>query len=98
MRNMYNLYQIDSFTKEKIKGNPAGVITNAEGSLGAYLVHHNIFKHDNSVFNFKAKQEETIGRTGIIEVDVRIENQQPIEVKVSGSAVIVFKTELSLED
>lgn len=98
MRNMYNLYQIDSFTKEKIKGNPAGVITNAEGSLGAYLVHHNIFKHDNSVFNFKAKQEETIGRTGIIEVDVRIENQLPIEVKVSGSAVIAFKTELSLED
>ena len=29
MRNMYNLYQIDSFTKEKLKGNPAGVITNA---------------------------------------------------------------------
>ena len=31
MRNMYNLYQIDSFTKEKLKGNPAGVITNADG-------------------------------------------------------------------
>ena len=50
------------------------------------------------MFNFKAKQGETIGRTGIIEVDVRIENQQPIEVKVSGSDVIVFKTELLLED
>lgn len=74
------------------------VTGNANGPLGAYLVHHNIVKHDNSVFNFKAKQGETIGRTGIIEVDVRIENQQPIEVKVSGSAVIVFKTELSLED
>lgn len=98
MRNRYNLYQIDSFTKEKIKGNPAGVITNAEGSLGAYLVHHNIVKHDNSVFNFKAKQGEAIGRTGIIEVDVKIENQQPIEVTVSGRAVIVFKTEMSLED
>jgi len=27
----YNLYQIDSFTKEKFTGNPAGVITNAGG-------------------------------------------------------------------
>ncbi|MBU1178211.1 PhzF family isomerase [Patescibacteria group bacterium] len=27
----YNLYQIDSFTTEKFTGNPAGVITNAEG-------------------------------------------------------------------
>ncbi|MDD9147914.1 MULTISPECIES: PhzF family phenazine biosynthesis isomerase [unclassified Sporolactobacillus] len=27
----YHLYQIDSFTKEKFKGNPAGVITNADG-------------------------------------------------------------------
>ena len=27
----YRLYQIDSFTKEKLLGNPAGVITNAEG-------------------------------------------------------------------
>lgn len=27
----YNLYQIDSFTKEKFSGNPAGVITNADG-------------------------------------------------------------------
>ena len=40
MRNMYNLYQIDSFTKEKLKGNPAGVITNANGPIGAYIVHH----------------------------------------------------------
>lgn len=25
------VYQIDSFTKEKFKGNPAGVVVNAEG-------------------------------------------------------------------
>lgn len=28
---IYNLYQVDSFTKEKFSGNPAGVITNADG-------------------------------------------------------------------
>ena len=31
MIRKYNLYQIDSFTKEKFAGNPAGVITNADG-------------------------------------------------------------------
>ena len=27
----YNLYQIDSFTKKKFLGNPAGVVSNADG-------------------------------------------------------------------
>lgn len=31
MARKYNLYQVDSFTKEKFTGNPAGVISNADG-------------------------------------------------------------------
>lgn len=31
MSRNYNLYQIDSFTKAKFSGNPAGVITNSDG-------------------------------------------------------------------
>lgn len=31
MTRKYNLYQVDSFTKEKFTGNPAGVISNADG-------------------------------------------------------------------
>lgn len=31
MERKYRLYQIDSFTKKKLSGNPAGVITNADG-------------------------------------------------------------------
>ena len=27
----YRIYQVDSFTKEKLTGNPAGVVTNADG-------------------------------------------------------------------
>lgn len=27
----YQIYQVDSFTKERFSGNPAGVVTNAEG-------------------------------------------------------------------
>lgn len=79
-----------------IKEDP--VTGNANGPLGAYLVHHNLVKHNNSLFRFKAKQGEAIGRPGIIEVEVKIEDKEPVEVKVSGNAVIIFKSELSLND
>ncbi|PJI08588.1 MULTISPECIES: PhzF family isomerase [Clostridium] len=75
-----------------IKEDP--VTGNANGPLGAYLVYYNLVNHDNSVFKFKAKQGEAIGREGIIEVEVKIENKKPVCVKVSGNALIVFKSEL----
>lgn len=74
------------------------VTGNANGPLGAYLVHHNLVNHNNSSFKFKAKQGETIKRPGIIEVEVKVEYKEPLEVKISGKAIIIFKTELSLED
>lgn len=74
------------------------VTGNANGPLGAYLVHHNLVKHYNSLFKFKAVQGEAIKRQGIIEVEVNIEKNEPIEVKVSGNAVIAFKSELLLND
>ena len=27
----YRVYQVDAFTREKFRGNPAGVVSNAEG-------------------------------------------------------------------
>ena len=72
------------------------VTGNANGPLGAYLVHYNLVKHNNSIFKFKAKQGEDINRAGIIEIEVTIKDNEPSEVKVSGNAVIVFKSELVL--
>jgi PhzF family phenazine biosynthesis protein len=72
------------------------VTGNANGPLGAYLVHHNLIKHNNSLFKFKAKQGEAMKRPGIIEVEVKIEDKEPIEVKVSGKAVIVFQSEITI--
>lgn len=72
------------------------VTGNANGPLGAYLVHHNLVKHNNSLFKFKAKQGEAIGRPGVIEVEVKIEEKEPIEVKISGSAVIVFHSQITI--
>ena len=74
------------------------VTGNANGPLGAYLVRHNFVNHNNTLFKFKAMQGEAIKRSGIIEVEVKIEDKEPVEVKVSGNAVIIFKTELVLND
>lgn len=74
------------------------VTGNANGPLGAYLVHYNYVKHNNSLFKFKIKQGEAINRAGIIEVEVKIEDGEPVEVKICGDAVIVFKSELMLND
>jgi PhzF family phenazine biosynthesis protein len=72
------------------------VTGNANGPLGAYLVHHNLVKHNNSLFKFKAMQGEAINRAGTIEVAVKIEENEPVEVKISGSAVIAFKSEITI--
>ncbi|MCR3757512.1 PhzF family isomerase [Clostridium felsineum] len=74
------------------------VTGNANGPLGAYLVHHKLVNSNNSTFKFKAKQGEAMGRPGIVYVEVKTQNGEPVEVKVSGQAIIVFKTELILKD
>lgn len=73
------------------------VTGNANGPLGAYLIHHQLVRHDGAVFRFKAVQGEAIKRAGIIEVDVKIQQGQPVEVKIAGNAVIAFKAELVLD-
>jgi PhzF family phenazine biosynthesis protein len=72
------------------------VTGNANGPLGAYLVHFGIVETKNDVFTFTAMQGEAIHRTGTMEVQVKIENNEPVEVKIVGDAVIAFATELSL--
>jgi PhzF family phenazine biosynthesis protein len=72
------------------------VTGNANGALGAYLVHHKLVSHNNSEFRFKSRQGEAIGRVGIVEVAVKIENAQPVRVEVGGKAVIVYKTIIHL--
>lgn len=106
--NGYYVFTVDAENKDilvhgrmfapAIGINEDPVTGNANGPLGAYLVHHKLVRHDNSIFKFKAKQGEAIKRPGIIEVEVKIENKEPVEVKISGSAVIAFKSELTVED
>ena len=72
------------------------VTGNANGPLGAYLVHNNIVKHDGEKLEFKIKQGEAMGRTGYINVHVTIDNNQPQLVQIVGEATVVFKTEIIL--
>lgn len=72
------------------------VTGNANGPLGAYLVHYGLVTHNGDLFNFKVIQGEAIGRAGTMEVQVKIKNNQPIDVKIVGNAVIAFSTELML--
>lgn len=73
------------------------VTGNANGPLGAYLVKHDLVKYDEGSFSFKGEQGTAIGRSGIVEVQVRIEKGEPVEVQIGGRAVIVFQTTIEVE-
>ena len=72
------------------------VTGNANGPLGAYLIHYGLAEHNNDLFTFKIIQGEAIGRAGTMEVQVKIKNDKPTEVKIVGNAVIAFATEMLL--
>lgn len=73
------------------------VTGNANGPLGAYLVHYGLADYKSStLFSFEVVQGEAIGRRGTMEVKVIIQDNEPVEVKIVGKAVIAFATELTL--
>lgn len=72
------------------------VTGNANGPVGAYIVKYNLVKIENDNLKFSAKQGMSIDREGTINVNVHIENSEPIKVQVSGTATVVFKTEIEL--
>jgi predicted PhzF superfamily epimerase YddE/YHI9 len=39
---------------------------------------------------------EAMGREGIVEVEVEVQNDEPVRVKVGGKAVIVFTTDIEI--
>lgn len=74
------------------------VTGNANGPLGAYLVRHSLVPVVEDRLEFAALQGEAIGRAGRIAVSVDVENGQPVRVRVSGRADIVFRTIISPPD
>lgn len=73
------------------------VTGNANGPLGAYLIHNRIKQAgDSGLFEFKSVQGEAIGREGLVEVAVTVENDTPVLVRIGGEAVTVFETNLKM--
>ena len=71
------------------------VTGNANGPLGAYLVHYNILQNDNEEsFDFDIIQGEAIKRDGTMHVHVEKDNGKAVSVQILGNAVIAFKTEI----
>ena len=73
------------------------VTGNANGPLGAYLVHFNILQDEDArCFDFDIMQGEAIKRDGTMHVHVEKEHGTPKLVQITGNAVIAFSTEITI--
>lgn len=72
------------------------VTGNANGPLGAYLVHHRLVAHDGSVLRFEGRQGRASRRDGVVHVEVAVRDGEPEAVSIAGDACIVFAAPLSL--
>lgn len=78
-------------------GIPEDPVTgNANGPLGALLVHRARVPHDGRRLHFRARQGAAVGRPGTVEVMVDIDRGRPCRVRVAGEAVVVFQAEIEL--
>jgi PhzF family phenazine biosynthesis protein len=70
---------------------------NAHGMLGAYLVTHGLADVENGCARLRGYQGSSMDRPGMVEVEVSVENGAPTGIVISGTARIVFQTEISLD-
>ncbi|MCG8436101.1 MAG: PhzF family phenazine biosynthesis isomerase [Gammaproteobacteria bacterium] len=78
-------------------GIPEDPVTgNGNGPLGVYLALHGLVGIENGKASFRSRQGEAMERPGEIDVEVVLENETPVGVSVSGSAVVAFTTELEI--
>ena len=104
--NGYFVFTFDSNEKDILtKGrmfapaigiNEDPVTGNANGPLGAYIVKYKLVDFTGGKFSFKGMQGAAIGRPGIVNVEVDVDNGSPVEVRIGGNAVVVFKTEIDI--
>ena len=73
------------------------VTGNANGPLGAYLVHYKIMQDEmEQEFDFDILQGEAIKRKGTMHVHVKKKAGKPELVQITGNAVVAFSTEIIL--
>lgn len=72
------------------------VTGNGAGPLGAYLAHHSFLRASNGSVRLRVKQGERLRRPGIVDVDVNTTEGKVTGVRITGRAVIVFETTLTV--
>jgi len=70
---------------------------NAHGMLGAYLVTHGLLPVANGRARLRGYQGRSMHRPGEIEVEVEVANGEPTQIHISGTARVVFTTEITLD-
>lgn len=103
--NGYYVFTLDSKSQPLVHGRmfapaigiPEDPVTgNANGPLGAYLVHYGLADSTQEEFSFEAVQGEAIGRTGTMKVTVSVADRQPTLVRIFGNATVAFLTHIEL--
>jgi len=72
------------------------VTGNAHAPLGPYLIKHRLVIPKVNIFTFRGEQGYSLGRSGIVEVSVRLVDGEPTEIKIGGRAVIVFRSSICI--
>ena len=80
--------------RSKIKEDP--VTGNANGPLGAYLTRYGCLEKKRNGKSFSIVQGEAMGRKGGMQVQVYSSETEPVLVKISGKARIVFHATLDV--
>ena len=68
----------------------------ANGPLGGYLIQNKIVDYKDNLFEFNGRQGEEIARPGVVNVRVKVENEQPSLIRIKGDAVVIFKAEIEI--
>ncbi|MBP2617765.1 PhzF family isomerase [Chryseobacterium jejuense] len=72
------------------------VTGNANGPLGGYLIQNKIVEVSDGTFEFIGRQGETINRVGQMKVEINVKNYSPEIIRITGNAVTVFRTMMSV--
>ena len=65
--------------------------------MGAWIVQHGLMPHDGNTLHIRGHQGRALGRSGIVDVAIAIQQNKPLKVLISGTAVILFNAELSIK-
>ncbi|HCH9096454.1 TPA: PhzF family phenazine biosynthesis isomerase [Salmonella enterica] len=89
-----NLTEDDIVPGAPIQEDP--VTGNANGPMGAWLVHHGLMAHDGKTLQIQGHQGRALGKEGTVDVTVTIRDNEPENVTISGQAVILFHAEWAI--